>query len=376
MHMPRLDSHRWRGALFLAVALTILALAAACGGDSEPEPAPTATQPPPTATPSPTPEPTPTATPSPTPEPTPAPATPTPTPDAAQPAGSMRDLVIDESSTIKDVMDRLSTEETDCVRAAFGEAVYQLLLTAPILQGGSPEATATLFGCLEPENVVLSVVAIEDALAGGRSEDTRRCLADLSLEHPELAYIQLGLEWTGADATHASEMHASILAYWDCLTDAESVRLGLRVFAALDSTSSLTGADLVTLLPESEAACMREILTDQQINTLLTAKPLDGVRAAAPAGACLSPATIAALYVAALEGLLGEITAESATCIADYAVEHPDFLPLLSSDPTAMAALSPAELGTIADGTKAVLSCYTEDELVRAQDLILAAMRQ
>lgn len=196
------------------------------------------------------------------------------------------------------------------------------------------------------------------------------------MKYPELAYVQLGLEWTDAEATDGSDLHASILGYWDCLTDTESVQLSLRVYTALDRTSSLTGADLVTLLPDSEAACMREILTDQQINTLLTAKPLEGVRAAAPAGACLSSATIAALYVASLEGVLGEFTAESATCIADYAVEHPDFLPLLASDPAAMATLPPAALQIIAEGNRAALSCYTEDELVRAQDLILAAMGQ
>ena len=140
-----------------------------------------------------------------------------------------------------------------------------------------------------------------------------------------MAYIQVGVEWKGEETPHTSGRHSFILDYWDCLTDAESFRLGLQVYTAVDSTSSLTGADLVAVLPDAEAACMREILSDQQINTLLTAKPLDGVRAAAPAAACLSTETIASLYVAALEGVLGELTAESATCIANYAVEHPEF---------------------------------------------------
>ena len=340
--------------VILVVAFaTLIAVSAACAGG--PDPTPTATPLPPTATPSPTPE-------------------PTPTPDMAQSTVSMRDLVIDESSTGKDLMDRLSTEETDCIRAAIGEALYGILLAAPLLQSGSSEATATLVGCMESENVVLFVVAANDAFAGGRSEDTRRCITDLSLQHPENAYIQMGVEWEGEETTNTSKRHEFILAYWDCLTDAESFRLGLQAYAAIDSASTLTGADLVAVLPHAEEACMREILSEQQINTLLTAKPLDGVRAAAPAAACLSPATIASLYVAAIEGVLGELTAESGNCIANYAVEHSEFLPLLSSDPAAMEAMPPAALRIIAEGTKAVFSCYTEDELVRAQEVTLAAM--
>ena len=352
--------------LVVAFATLFAVSAAACGSDSKPDPAATATQLPPTATPSPAAEVAPT--------PTPAPPAPSPTSDMAQPTGSMRDFVIDESSTVKDLMDRLSTEETDCVRAAFGEAIYGILLAAPLLQGGNAEATATLVGCMESENVVLFVVAANDAFAGGRSEDTRRCITDLSLQYPENAYIQMGVEWKGEETTNTSKRHEFILAYWDCLTDAESFRLGLQAYAAIDSTSSLTGADLVAVLPHAEEACMREILSEEQINTLLTAKPLDGVRAAAPAAACLSPATIASLYVAAIEGVLGELTAESANCIADYAVEHSEFLPLLSSDPAAMEAMPPAALRIIAEGTRAIFSCYTEDELVRAQELTLAAM--
>ena len=86
----------------------------------------------------------------------------------------MRDFVIDESSTVKDLMDRLSTEETDCIRAAIGETLYGILLAAPLLQSGSSAATATLIGCMESETVVLFVVAANDAFAGGRTEESRK----------------------------------------------------------------------------------------------------------------------------------------------------------------------------------------------------------
>ncbi|MCY4390784.1 MAG: hypothetical protein OXE43_01875 [Chloroflexi bacterium] len=106
--------------------LAIFAIAVACGGEDEPDSTPT--PPPATATPS------------------PAPATPTATPEAVQPAPSMRDFVVDESTTGQDLLDRLSEEENDCIKAAFGEAVYEILRATPLLaatgSGGDSSASA------------------------------------------------------------------------------------------------------------------------------------------------------------------------------------------------------------------------------------------
>ena len=351
--------------LIIALAALAIASAAACGGDSEPEPTPTAAQPPPTVTPIPTP----------TPKPTPT-ATAIPIPSTAKHTGSMRGFVIGASTTGKDLVDRLSTAETDCIRAAFDEAIYQIILATPLLQGGSAEDNAVLFGCLEPDNVVLFGVAFDDVLAGGRSQDTRTCLVDLSLEHPDLVYNQLRLEWKGEQVSPTSERHTYILQYWNCLTDAESAELIYRVNAVTDRASPLTGSDLVALLPESEAACIREVLSKEQIDALLDATPLEAVRIGAPAAACLSPESIASGFLAAAEIVVGGLTEGSANCIREYVLEHPTFLPLFSADPTDALEMSPSATRTIAEGNRAIFGCYTDDELVRAQDLALAAMAQ
>ena len=134
---PRMTQTAGRRLATMLIALAALAItsAVACGGDSKPEPTSTA---PPTA-----PTATPLSTPTPEHPPTPVPATPTP-PEVAASAGSMRDFVMDASTTGRDLTDRLSTTETDCIRAAFGEAIYQIILATPLLQGGSAEDTAVL----------------------------------------------------------------------------------------------------------------------------------------------------------------------------------------------------------------------------------------
>ena len=209
-------------------ALLALAVVVACTGGDDPEPTPTqppatatqtpapATQTPApaTATPTPTPEPTPTATPS------PAPATATPTPEAAPPTLSMRDFVVDASTTGQDLLDRLSEEEDACIKAAFGDAVYELLRGTPLLAatGSDSSAAAPLFACLTEENVVLAGTAFLSAAAGGYGDESRVCITDLMLEHPNFIYERLGFEWTGEQRTEA---HVIILAFYDCLTDAE-----------------------------------------------------------------------------------------------------------------------------------------------------------
>ena len=115
---------RWRTAgVAVIVLVVIVVMALACS--NEPEPTPTPTPVPPTATPTPIATPIPTATPA--------------------LMLSMADFVIDESTTGQELIDRLSGEEQACVRAGFGESIYNIILVTPLLLGGSdPTAAAPL----------------------------------------------------------------------------------------------------------------------------------------------------------------------------------------------------------------------------------------
>ena len=200
---------RLLGALALVFALT--ALVAACGSD--PTPAPTATQaPPPTAAPTepPAPTPEPTEAPSPTPEPTPTPTTaPAPTATTAPtatatamptevpaPTMTLADLQFTQATVGKDLFDLLSQEETDCIKGAVGEQVYQVIMATPILMAaGDASGAAFLFNCLTPENVIYLGVAFLSAQAGGWSDDSRACIVQVGLEHPR-ARSSSGSGWT------------------------------------------------------------------------------------------------------------------------------------------------------------------------------------
>ena len=78
------------------------------------------------------------------------------------------DFVITAETTGQDMMDTLSEGENACIKAALGDAVYQIMLGIPLMMASAdPSASAPLFGCLEPENIVVLGVS---SMAAQRAE--------------------------------------------------------------------------------------------------------------------------------------------------------------------------------------------------------------
>ena len=71
---------------------------------------------------------------------------------------SLEGFVITEATTGGDLTALLSGQETSCVKAGLGDAVFQLIKATPItlMAGGDISQTAPLFNCLKKENVVTS----------------------------------------------------------------------------------------------------------------------------------------------------------------------------------------------------------------------------
>ena len=365
-----------RTAAAMVVATLALAVAAACtGDDDEPEPTPTAapataTPTPAPATATPTPEPTPTSTPEPTPASTPAP---TSTPQAAEPAPAMRDLVINATTTGQDLLDRLSEEENACIKAAVGDFVYDVIRGTPLLAAGSdPSAAAPLFACLAPENVVLLGAAILDAAAGGRSEESRTCVVDLVLKHPEIIYTRLGLELPEGAETDAAGTHTVILQFYDCLSDTEKAIWLFAIFTAVDTVSPLTGADLIALLPESQATCVRDTLSGESYAAMEAATPLVAASIGFDAANCLTTDTAAVFLVASTEAVLGDLSDESVACFTAFVEERPTYVPLVARHLSDPSTLAPDQFVQTAEGGFELFECMTEDELGRINSLVEA----
>ena len=336
----------WFGAAMLLVAVI---LTAACGAE-----------------PTPIPEPTPTATP----EPTPIPATATPIPVADEPVASMEDFVIDESTTGRDLIDRLSGEEDACIKTTLGDAFYALILDIPLMSGGTdPAAAALLFNCMTPDNVAVFGAAILDAQAGGRTPETRQCLNALYKEHPETLYLLFGLEWEG-DVSQPDKAYDFTLQAYACMNSEERVALTLTLWEGVIAKDSTTGRDLVDTLTESEATCVRETLSDELYEQLLDVPFLANTPDYPEIRACLSEQGTAGLFVHVFAVQLGGVSDETHSCLSDFANAHPHYVEVLSSGPAAAAALGTDAIAELGDDAIRFFDCLTSEELGRYQELV------
>ncbi len=285
----------------------------------------------------------------------------------------MRDFVLNESTTGKDLFDRLSEQENGCLKEIVGDAVYEIMLGMPLLAGGGDAASAApMFACLAPENTVLVGMAYLGA-AGGYGEESRACLTDRALQYPDLIYARLGLAWEGEATYDPSETYDILFGFYDCMTNAERATSLKGLYSAIDAASPLSGEDLVALLPESEASCVQETLTEEEYAALVSATPLQAARLGAGAADCLSLDSVVAFFVSASEAGLGGLSAESAACVGDFVRDRPVFVPVfasyLSDD---SSQVSSAEFVEVAQGGLEVFDCLNEEELGRIDEYIAA----
>ena len=361
----------WLGAVVAALAM--LAIAAGCSSDDEPEPTPTATQAPAAATPATaTPTPTPTPTPSPTPTPTPPPATATPEPT---PAPTLRDFVVTPATTGKDLLDRLSEGEQGCIKEVFGDFIYTIMQGTPLLSAGSdPAAAAPLFGCLEIESLVRVGIAFIDASAGGWTPETRECMVQVGLEHPDAILVGLGLP-ADAEASQAAAGHPYVIELYGCLAVQERVDYLLNFQEVIDALTTAEH-DLIGAIPEADAACIRDALSDEEYTTLLAGTVHEAFDVSDAVADCMSDEAYVRSFVTITETTVGELTDDTRACIEVFARDHPHYTALINAhayDPSTTDAEDLAEIAS--DGLK-TWACMTEEEIQRSQSLSLSALAQ
>ena len=154
----------------------------------------------------------------------------------------MRDFVLDPMTTGKDLFDRLSEQEAVCIKGVVGDAVYQAMLSFPLLAaGGDPATAAPIFGCLTFENAVLVGAAFLDAAAGGRTDESRECIADFALQHPEFISARMGIELPEAHTFDGEETRNVLVGFYDCMTETEASVALAELYISIDSLSPLAG---------------------------------------------------------------------------------------------------------------------------------------
>ncbi len=338
----------------LALALTLSLALAACGADPTPTPTPTATPVPPTATPAPTPTPM-----------------PTPTPESE---ATMEGFFMTQATTGKDLFDRLSQEENDCLKTQFGEQIYGFMLNTPLLmQGGDPSSAGPLFGCLTTDNAVMFGVAILDAQSGGWSPETRACIVEIGLEHPDAVFIRMGMTvGTGPDAP-AETMDFNVQIH-ECKNDDEKKAFTLALWIGIDSISAGTGQDIYDLLSEEEAQCVSDGLSDKEFAAMMAATPLEAVQVGTSVSQCIDPETNLKIFANGIQWGIGGVREETLTCLQEFGRQNPAFVALLASGIDGIRAMPADEFLRVSAAGNEQYACMTDEEQLRIQEAAADAM--
>ena len=94
----------------------------------------------------------------------------------------------------------------------------------------------------------------------------------------------MGMPSSPSDATEA---HPYLLELYDCMTDVGKVAFLVSLQAEVDSNSSAE-RDIFDALPESEAACIREALTDEEFQMLLGSTVHEAFNASDALASCIT----------------------------------------------------------------------------------------
>ena len=348
----------WLATVMVALAITMIATA--CESDDDPEPTAVATQ---------AAVATPQATPTPTPTPT-APPAPTPTP-LVESAGSLEDLFITDDTTGRELMARLSEPERDCLRAAIGEQLYGAMLGLPMkrLVGevGSSGAGSFL-GCLTDDNVVLMGLVLIDSHHGRHDPEARECSIAAARANPEVIRVRFELLRPAFDEIDANALFDSSKVMFDCLSVADQVDVLVRLTTRLDQDDTFTGEDIVAMLPEEEASCIRDTIGEQLYQAFLGATVTQAFGPAASLLDCLTLESKTALFAAFSSSRVDGLRPEAGVCMATLVADSPHIL-ALGFGALDIDELEESDLAQLGNEAATLFDCLNSEEVYQVLTL-------
>ena len=337
------------------VALTIAVVAIACGSDEEAEPTAVATQ-------------TPVATPQATPTPSPT-ATPTP---PAESAKTLEDLFLTDTTPVREVFERISEAERNCIRDAIGEQPYNSILDAPIeglVREVASGGAGAFLGCLTDDNVLLTGLVLVDSHHGRNDPEARACSIAVARENPEVIRIRFELLRPALEDIDTDALFTSTKALFDCVSVTEQVNVLVRLTTRLDEEDTFTGEDVVAMLPEEEVSCIRDRVGEELFEAFLGATVTEAFGPAAVSLLdCLTPESKTALFAAFTASRVEGLREEAVVCMATLVADSPHVLALgfgaLETD-----QLEERELAQLGDEAAKLFDCLNSEEIYRVLTL-------
>ena len=285
-----------------------------------------------------------------------------------EPTGSLEDFYLTDTTTGRELMDRLSEGEQDCLRGAIGDIAYNAFLGVPVAsvigEVGTGGASSFL-GCLTEDNLLLFGLVLIDANFDRIDPEARECRIPIARANPDIIHVRFALLREEMGPIDGAALFSAQQAAHECLSVADQAEVLVRLTTRLDQEDSFTGRDIIELLSTDEAACIRERVGAAQFDAFLTATATQAFGPAVALLDCLSLESKTALFTASRVDGLRE---EALVCIASIVAGSPDILALgfgvLDVDQMEESAL--AQLGVEA---AQLFGCLNEDELLKVLTL-------
>ena len=138
-------------------------------------------------------------------------------------------------------------------------------------------------------------------------------------------------------------------------------------WVAIDAHSPATGADVLGLIPNGEAACMMDALSEDQMLALAVATPLEAASIGSNAAHCISSETNAKIFSSGISWALGGLTENSQGCLEGFAQDNPSIVTLFQSGMEGLMSVPPEQFAELSDTSAGLYECMTDEELMRVQ---------
>ena len=216
-------------------------------------------------------------------------------------------------------------------------------------------------------------MAFLDFQAGGWSPESRACITEVALTHPDAVFTRLGLELSEGPVDPQETLLHNIGIY-DCLFNEDKKEFTLGVWMALDSVSGAKGSDVFALLTEEEVTCVTDALSAEQLAALVNATPLQAVTIGSAASECISHETKVNIFVHGIQWSLGGTTDETRACLAGFAEDNPANIELFTSGLEGIFAMPPDDFVAITEVGNDQCAFMTEEEVLRVQHSVTVAL--
>ena len=332
--------HRFGATTFVVIA--------GCGSD-------------PTPTPTPTPTATPTATPTPEPTQTPPP----------EPTASLADLFLTDATLGDEVMSRLSKAETDCFRAALGDQVYTAVLGLPmttLVRESGTGGAGSFLRCLTEDNLVLMAEVLIDSHHGRTDVEARECRIAAARANPDVVRIRFAFLRSDMGTLDAESLLSSAKEQFDCLDAVDQANLLVRLTTTLDEDDTFTGHNVVEMLSEGEASCIREGVGEELFDRFLNSTVTAAFGPAVSLLDCLTPESKTALFVTFTASRVEGLREEAAVCMANLVADSPNIL-ALGFGTLNVDQMDENELARLGDEAAKFFDCLNSDEVIQVLTL-------